>query len=138
MSDDYFGVDIAIDDSAEMVLNGTDFKLSNGVENVLQRIKFRMMTPKGALFYDSSFGCDLWKFIKLPFTKGNLDYFVSIIKSCLKAEPLVDNDSIKIELNKESTFGFYCSVKFNIFNYDNDLNLVVSADKTLKILGVVA
>ncbi|MBN2544592.1 MAG: DUF2634 domain-containing protein [Spirochaetes bacterium] len=134
MSDSvFYGTDIMIDDDMKIGFAGNDFKLASGIERVLQAIKKRLKTPKGSLFYDLTYGSELYKFVQTGFTKEKLSYFESMIKDCLKNEPLIKSDSITISTVKKDITGFYCRVSFGIYNYDNDLNLVISADKVLKI-----
>lgn len=130
---DFYGTDILLDDNGEIGFAGTDIKTVSGIDCVIQQIKVRMMTPKGSLFYDPEYGSDLYKFIQTGYTKQKLEYFVSVIKDCLKAEPLVDNESIEIKTYEKTMTSFYAKVSFNIVEYDNNINLVVSADKTLDI-----
>lgn len=129
----FYGTDIAINSLFELVFNGIDFGLVKGIDCILQNIILRLLMPKGSYFYDPDFGSDLYMFVKAPYTALKLDHFKSVVKESLKAEPLINNDSIEITLSPDKIDGFYCEVSFKILGYDNELNLVVSAEKELKI-----
>jgi phage baseplate assembly protein W len=130
---DFLGKDIMVDDNMEIGWSGTDVKTVSGIECVLQQIKVRLKTPKGSLFYDPAYGSDLFKFVQAEFTMQKLAYFASVVKDSIKAEPLVDNASIKVTTYENTMTSFYCKVSFAVLGYDNRLNLVVSADKKINI-----
>lgn len=132
MSDSY-GIDIAIDNNNELIMSGIDFKTVSGIDCAVQQVKVRMQTPKGSLFYDLNYGSEIYKFVQAPYTKKQLDYFVSMVKDCLKAEPLIDNDSIVIVTEGYSINSFVCKASWKFYGTDNELNLVISADKELTI-----
>lgn len=129
---DFYGSDIAVGENGEIMLEGNDFKIVYGIDTVLQGIKQRLFTPKGALFYDEKYGSNLHKFIHAGKTGLTVRNFKKEVASALEAEPLIDNKSIKVNLLDTCDY-LKCYVSFDILGYDTKFNLVVSIDKELKI-----
>lgn len=126
-----YGTDIKIVDG-ELQINTEDFDLVSGVETGVQDVIQRLSTPKGSLFYAKEYGSRLHEFIQASKDNFTIKEFVVEIKTVLKEDPRVDNESITVTIG-DATDGFYASVTFRFLDDDNSHNLVVSADKDLNI-----
>lgn len=130
---DYYGIDIALDNNGEIKLNNNDFALVSGINNILQSIRLRFITPRGSLFYDDNYGSELYKYIHC---QNNYVIYKKIkkeIENTLKDEPLVDNESISIILNYNNKQGYIADIEFKLLNYDTKYNLVIQINKEIKI-----
>ncbi len=131
MNEDYLGTDIALN-GTDLSLTYGDFALVSCKECVLQRIILLLYTEKGALFYDESFGSNLFYFVQDERNELILKNYKFEIEEILKKEPLVNNESIQVDViyDKEE---IRANVSFNILDYDTQYNLVITAGKEIKI-----
>ena len=136
MSDDIFGTDIMCDENLQIVLGVNDFQTVKSTNCALQGVKRRLKTPLGSIFYDRSYGSKLHTFIQA--TKDNvlIRSFKKEVQTTLKKEPLVDNDSIIVNVYDHDDFSFYCEAGFNFLNHNNNQNLVIGIGQNIKIWSI--
>lgn len=60
---DVFGIDIALDDSGRLLLDGGDFATVSGLQNFRQAILHRIASPLGSIVFHPEYGCGLWSII---------------------------------------------------------------------------
>ena len=70
-----------------MVDYGTDIRIGtvvstqSGIKNLIEAILWRLQTPRGSLFYDTSYGEDVREYLQSELTPATLHEMQGLIKS---------------------------------------------------------
>ncbi len=98
-NNDIFGSDIYMDaDFKPSILNNGELRLVTGVETILQDIRLRLITLKGTLFYDSTYGSELPLFMQDD-EVDNTSISSEVARS-LEADPRVEPYSVSTVIEK--------------------------------------
>ena len=120
---DIFGSDIYLnDDFKPSIFNNGELRLVTGVETVLQDIRLRLITLKGSLFYDSTFGSDVPLFMK----DDDIDdtSILSEVSRALEADPRVEPYSVSTTIEKNMD-EISVSINFQLIGSDTPHNITL-------------
>lgn len=134
---DLWGQDISLDESgqARVAANG-ELVLTQGVETGVQDIKFRLFTRLGALFYERDFGSLLYDWVYEDSTEVTRAAFLAEVTMRVEEDPRVVVGSVKSVILKWDEKSLLVSVSWRFVDVDHALNLVVQADKSVKMLVI--
>lgn len=122
-NNDIFGSDIYMDDDFKpSILNNGELRLVTGTETILQDIRLRLITLKGTLFYDTTYGSDVPLFINDD-EIDNTSISSEVTRS-LEADPRVEPYSVStvIERNMDE---ISIVVSFQLIGNDTPYNITI-------------
>lgn len=134
---DLWGQDISLDESgqARVAANG-ELVLTQGVETGVQDIKFRLFTRLGALFYDLDFGSLISDWFYEDSTATTRTAFLAEVTMRVEEDPRVVVGSVKSFFLAWDEKSLTVAVKWRFIGSDQQLNLVLQADKSVRELVI--
>lgn len=130
MSDDFLGVDIAIENGDFVTAPTGDVQLVTGKACVGQDVRHRISSPKDALFLHPGWGGHLIRFTQMANTKLNQLDLQQAICECLENEVRVVAGSAKASIISWDRQSIQADASFLPIGETNPLNLVISLDST--------
>lgn len=110
--------------------------LVEGTGCLLQDIKTRLMTDTGTLFYDPSFGSGVLRYIQAPGDELTLLELKAAVKDALETEPLIDNNSVAVNVSADKKGILSAQISFMIAEDGSSVNLALSLDGTINLYEV--
>lgn len=136
-ANELWGQDIALDDNgqARVAANG-ELVLTDGVETGVQDIKLRLFTRLGALFYDLDFGSLISDWFYEDSTATTRAAFLAEVTMRVEEDPRVVVGSVKSSLLAWNENSITVAVQWRFIGEDQPLNLVLTADKSVRELVI--
>lgn len=136
-ANELWGQDIALDDSgqARVAANG-ELVLTDGVETGVQDIKLRLFTRLGTLFYDLDFGSLISDWFYEDSTATTRAAFLAEVTMRVEEDPRVVVGSVKSSLLAWNENSITVAVQWRFIGEDQPLNLVLTADKSVRELVI--
>lgn len=128
--------DIALDAEGEIILEYADVALVEGKDCLLQDIKTRLMTDIGALFYDTSFGSGILRYIRAPADELTMLELKAAVKDALETDPRIDNNSVAVKVSADKEGILTAAISFVIAESGGAVNLVLSLDGKITLYEV--
>jgi len=108
----------------EIVFGFEDIELVEGSECLLQDIKTKLYTDIGALFYDPNYGSGILRYIQSNGDELTLLEFKQALKSTLKSDDRIDNNSILVTVKFEND-QLKADLKFTADKKEFEMELVL-------------
>lgn len=123
-----------------MVDYGTDIRIGtvvstqSGIKNLIEAILWRLQTPRGSLFYDTSYGEDVREYLQSELTPATLQEMQGLIKAQCQADDRVANADVKVS-TIPGQFKLMIEIKI-LTELADSFSLVISVDKlTVELLN---
>jgi len=125
----FLGADIALDANGDFIVDTDgDLALVEGRDCLGQDIRHRVITPKGALWYDEDYGVGLQQHLHSEDRSGSRTEIEKNIEEDLTKEPRVDPFSIEAQVTEMTADEIKLMLAATPQGESNPLNLVVGAD----------
>ena len=121
---DIYGSDIIFNDDFELIPAG-NLGTTQGIPCLMQDIIHRLLTPKGNLFYNPSYGVDIYKYINDENDFLNRMSLVQEIKKEVESDPRVKTGSANVTIRDWDLKEIKLQVSFNPIDQDNPVNLLL-------------
>ncbi|MGL5253804.1 MAG: hypothetical protein ACRC9L_02100 [Brevinema sp.] len=121
-------------ENGEISLGLTDFQLVSGSQCIIQDIITRLSTDIGALFYASSFGESILRFVHAP--SSSASELKGAILRALQSESRIIPNSEDIAISISVDNHFLAEISFTLFDNPKPINLTLSLGNDLEIYEV--
>lgn len=95
VADEHLGIDMAFDGDLMPIPTG-DAQIVEGKTCLLQDLRHRLMTPKGGLWYDPSYGIDIYQYMHLEDTPINQLSLQQELQDAVEADPRIEPGSVTV------------------------------------------
>lgn len=130
MSDEFLGVDIAIENGDFITAPTGDVQLVTGKACLAQDERHRLASPEDTLFLHPGWGGHLVKFTQMPNTKLNQLDLQQAIRDCLENDVRVVAGSASASIVSWDRQSIQASASFLPIGETNPMNLVISLDSS--------
>lgn len=123
------GTDIELDSSGNFVLTANgDLSIIEDEKCLVQGVKHRLLTPLSNLFYDSSFGLDIYKYLHGDSDELTRLEFIEEVKEQLRLEPRIKQGTEDCKVLEWDDSKIVFSVSFTPIEMTTPKNLVLYAN----------
>lgn len=126
---DIYGSDIIFNEDFELIPAG-NLGTTQGIPCLMQDIIHRLLTPKGNLFYNPSYGVDIYKYINDENDFLNRMGLVQEIKKEVESDPRVKTGSASVIIKGWDLTEIKLLISFNPIDQDNPINLLIRYNQT--------